>query len=290
MEKQTTYKNSAGFRCLQNIKKATNDLYLVHCGEQQCPPGYTYNHKIPNENHLHFVLSGKGILIVNDRVHYIKKDDIFLIPQGCPVQYYADEAEPWCYMWVTFAGENAEKYLKCAGLSKEVPVIHSTVPNKTYLNYVQKILEANELTFSNEIRRVGVLYELLATLIDAQASVLHKKGHHDYPYQIYVDHALQYIRDNYSTIKVNDIADYIGINRSYLTSIFKKEVNVSPQEYLLQYRLKKAAQMLRNTNLSVQEIAESVGYENPLTFSKIFKQTYGLSPKNYRNQSLQEES
>ena len=56
-EKQTTYKNVAGFRCLRNIRRQTNDLYLVHCGIQQCPPGYTYNHKIPNEYHLHFVLS-----------------------------------------------------------------------------------------------------------------------------------------------------------------------------------------------------------------------------------------
>lgn len=55
MEKPTTYSTSVGFRCLRNIKKQTNDLYLVHCGRQQCPPGYTYDHKIPNEFHLHFV-------------------------------------------------------------------------------------------------------------------------------------------------------------------------------------------------------------------------------------------
>lgn len=83
MEKQTTYKTAVGFRCLRNIHKQTNDLYLVHCGHQQCPPGYTYNHKIPNEYHLHFVLNGKGTLVVDDTTYQIKKNHIFIIPRMC---------------------------------------------------------------------------------------------------------------------------------------------------------------------------------------------------------------
>jgi AraC-like DNA-binding protein len=101
---------------------------------------------------------------------------------------------------------------------------------------------------------------------------------------VYVNHALDYIRKNYDTIRVTDVARYIGINRSYLTNIFKKKMGVSPQEYLLQYRLDKGSKLLLETRMSIQEVAQKIGYDNPLTFSKMFKSVYGVSPRNYRLQ------
>nr|WP_243429203.1 helix-turn-helix domain-containing protein [Defluviitalea raffinosedens] len=272
-------------RCLRNIKKQTNDLYLVHCGQQKCPPGYTYDHKIPNEHHLHFVLDGKGVLIVHNKVHHIKKDDIFIIPKGVPIQYFADSEDPWEYIWVTFDGTVASNYFSYAGLSDSNPVITSAIPTKVYLPLVQKILDANELTYANEIKRVGYLFEILGILIEAQSALNRNKNQYDYSSDAYIDYAMQYISLNYDHIKVSDIAKYIGINRSYLTHIFKKNLNISPQKYLLNYRLKKAAELIRTTNMSIQDIAVKVGYENPLTFSKMFKQVYGVSPKHYRYQN-----
>lgn len=284
-EKQTTYKNIAGFRCLRNIKRQTNDLYLVHCGIQQCPPGYTYNHKIPNEFHLHFVLGGSGVLEIDGSTYHMGTDDIFLIPREHPIHYYADVENPWEYMWITFNGEMAETYLSYAGISAQKPVIHSQTPVQHYLPMIQKILDTNQLTFANEIKRVGYLYEILSTLIEVQSALKNSsRNQYDYSIDTYVDYALQFIKMNYDHIKVQDIADYIGINRSYLTSIFKKQLHVSPQEYLLRFKLNIAAQQLRDTSRSVQDIAGEIGYSNPLTFSKIFKQEYGISPRHFREE------
>ncbi len=282
MDKPTTYNTTVGFRCLRNIKKQTNDLYLVHCGQQQCPPGYTYNHKIPNEYHLHFVLNGKGSLIIDGKHYHVKKENIFLIPKDVSIQYNADMEEPWEYIWVTFDGDKATDYLTYAGLSADNPVAVSAIPIATYLPMVKKMLDTNILTLANEIRRVGYLFDLLSTLIDAQSSTRSKDKRYDYSSETYVEHALQYISLNYGHIKVCDIANYIGINRSYLTSIFKKELQVSPQEYLVNYRLRKAAELITTTNLSIQDISIKAGYDNPFNFSKMFKNTYGVSPKTYR--------
>jgi len=150
---------------------------------------------------------------------------------------------------------------------------------------IHKILDTSELTFANEIKRVGYLYEILSTLIEMQNTIRTiKKNQYDYSIDTYVDYALQYIKLNYDCIKVQDIADYIGINRSYLTTIFKKQLHVSPQEYLMRFRLNIAANQLATTSLSIQEIATGIGYHNPLTFSKIFKQEFGVSPKHYREE------
>lgn len=188
-------------------------------------------------------------------------------------------------MWITFNGEMAEAYLGYAGISAQTPVIHSQTPSQHYLPMIQKILDTNQLTFANEIKRVGYLYEILSTLIEVQSALKNnKRNQYDYSIDTYVDYALQFIKMNYDHIKVQDIADYIGINRSYLTSIFKKQLHVSPQEYLLRFKLNIAAQQLSDTSRSIQDIADGIGYSNPMTFSKIFKQEYGVSPRHFRDE------
>ena len=93
---------------------------------------------------------------------------------------------------------------------------------------------------------------------------------------------MDFIHHNYSRLTINELARSIGINRSYLTSIFKKEVGVSPQEYLVQYRLDQGAKRLASTDTPIKDIAQDIGYDNPLTFSKIFKSRFGCSPQAYR--------
>lgn len=282
--KATVYRNTVGLRFLTNIEKQTNDLYIVHCGHQKCPPGYTYNHKIPNEYHLHFVLGGKGSLAIDGQEYCLKTDDLFVIPKGCPIKYHADFEEPWEYIWITFDGTMAETYLQHAGINRQHPCARSGIPTKIYLPLVQKILNANELTLANEIRRVAHLFEIMALLIEAQSALQGGRKQYDYSSDAYVAYALQYIKANFDHIRVQDIVKYIGINRSYLTNIFKKKLGVSPQQYLLELKLEKGAELLRRTEESVQEIAAAIGYDNPLTFSKMFKKKYGDSPSAYRNQ------
>ena len=81
------------------------------------------------------------------------------------------------------------------------------------------------------------------------------------------------------------MARYVGVHRSYLTNIFKKKLGVSPQEYLMHARMKRSRMLLLDSNLPIQDISRAVGYDNPLTFSKVFKSFYGVSPKLYRQQN-----
>ena len=74
----------------------------------------------------------------------------------------------------------------------------------------------------------------------------------------------------------------IGISRAYLNSAFQKELGISAQTFLIDYKMHKAASLLVSTSLSVKEIANNVGYEDQLVFSKAFKKKFGMSPKNYK--------
>ncbi|MDO4273778.1 MAG: AraC family ligand binding domain-containing protein [Eubacteriales bacterium] len=280
----TDYRIANGYRCLRNIPVQTNDLYLVHCGIEQCSPGQSFGPRTRTEYHLHFVLKGKGVFQINGLSYSLAEGSLFLLPPATETFYFADNDNPWQYTWVSFDGLMAAQYMEQCGFSQGNYVLKCDRNPQDFHSLTRKILDHHELTVANELRRIGYLYLIFALLTESHSICADapRPRHHDYTPNTYVEHALQYICENYRTIHVQDIADYIGINRSYLTSIFKKNLNQSPQDYLMEFRLEKAADLLRNTEYSIQEIASNVGYQDPLNFSKSFKNHFSLSPKKYR--------
>lgn len=103
----------------------------------------------------------------------------------------------------------------------------------------------------------------------------------------YVEEALRYIESNYSqSVNIQVIADYLNIERTYLYRLFKDITGSSPQEYLLYYRIRRACSLLAETELPVSDIARSVGYEDALYFSRLFKQKKGRTPTQYRREKV----
>ena len=106
----------------------------------------------------------------------------------------------------------------------------------------------------------------------------------------YVNYAVRFIESNYSGVKVSDVADYIGINRTYLTAIFRTHMNMSPQEFLMQVRMEKSRELLIKTDVPIYVVAQEVGYQDQLAFSKVFRKKNGLSPEQYRKKQRDEYS
>lgn len=125
--------------------------------------------------------------------------------------------------------------------------------------------------------------QILAALIENHYESLSTEEQHEYPHRIYLQQALDYMDTHLKeNIKINEIAASIGIDRSYLSNIFKTTLNISPQEYLLHLRIDRAADLLKNTKDKISVIANEVGYSDPLTFTKMFKRAKGLSPSEWR--------
>ena len=84
--------------------------------------------------------------------------------------------------------------------------------------------------------------------------------------------AENYIKSNLSKkLLIEDVAKAVGVSRAYLRNIFFELRGVSPQEFLSDERIKKAKELLDSSNLGISEIAACVGYDDPLAFSKFFK-------------------
>lgn len=277
------YLNFAGFQCLEGLEHSSIDLYLSTCGIQNCNGGHYFGPGKRDVYILHFVCDGKGTFTSDGKTYSLEKGDVFLVKPDTEVYYEADEKNPWSYLWVGFNGIKAATYLSFAGLDGDV-VTCKCENTSLIFTHIQQMIICRQLTHANELKREAALLQVFSTLIEEHHLTLSKEEQYDYPYKIYVEQAMDYIQRNFkSTVRINDIAGYIGIDRSYLTSIFKKVLEISPQEYLVRYRMEQAEILLKESETSVGEIAYQVGYADPLTFSKMFKKYKGVSPTEYRN-------
>jgi AraC-like DNA-binding protein len=283
MERVVGYTNSARFKCLEDLQRTSTDFSLRYCGIEQCNPGHFFGPYVrKNAYVVHVVIKGKGYFQIEGKTYPIHENQAFLITPDLSTYYEADKDEPWEYIWVGFTGVRSFEYLSNCGFTEGIYIIDvpDTAPLKACVN---NMLDAHELTFANDLIRNSELLKFFAILIQNYGENS-KRNTHDYPGTIYVNHAIDYITTHYKEqLRIQKLADYIGIDRSYLTSTFKKVKGISPQEFLVNLRMDRAASLLKETSLPINEVASSIGYKDPLAFSKIFKQYYGMSPKNYRN-------
>lgn len=257
------------------------DLNMYRCGFEDCKPGHSWGPAIRDHYIIHYILAGQGAFQVNGKTCLLKKNDGFLICPNTIVAYQADFEEPWSYGWVGFHGLKAEACLKNAGLTLQNPVF--SYDRDTYLREcLTKMMETKNMSKGREIRLLGLLYEFLSQLVES-AQVNQSKFGSTQKKEEYVKKAIEFIQMNYPLkITVSEIAHNIGLDRSYLYSIFIEHLNMSPQEFLIKYRMDKASELMLGSSLSIGDISRSVGYDDPLVFSKAFKKTKGITPRDFR--------
>ena len=106
---------------------------------------------------------------------------------------------------------------------------------------------------------------------------------------LYTEQACQYISENYAfALTVDDIADHVKVDRSYLYRLFKKRFGMSVQNYLLAVRLRNAACLLESSDMLTSEVCYASGFNDYSHFSKMFAKAYNMSPKDYRQRARQE--
>ncbi len=257
------------------------DLNMYQCGTQDCAPGHYYGPAVRDHFLIHCIFKGKGRFCIKDKTYYLHAGQGFLICPGDITYYQADMGDPWHYSWVGFHGLKAETYLKNALLSADNPIF-SFEKDYTIKKCFNEMISAQKYQKSREIRLLGLLYIFLSELVEQSSG----DGFIDHPgsrRETYLKKAIEYIEMNYSRkIAVSDIAHYLGLDRSYLGSIFKQQLNCSLRDFLINFRMNKACELMKNKELSIGDISRSVGYEDPFLFSKVFKKTKSLPPREYR--------
>ena len=265
---------------LQLLKPKFKDFYLCFCGFAECEPLHSYGPATRPNYILHYVMKGKGIYQVGETKYHLKEGQAFLIEPESLTFYQADKKDPWSYLWVGFGGTEAQRFVRDLGLNSRQLTCECKY-GEELKGIVFEMLQHTHSTAENLYYLQGKLYQFFSVL--ARGIEIQQYAD-DTKESIYVQEAIAYIKNYYSQkITVEDIADYLALNRSYLYTIFMNSLGISPKDFLTKFRISRGKEKLTLTDLSVEEIAVSCGYRNSFAFGKVFKQQMGMTPTQYRN-------
>ncbi len=266
------------------------DLMPYQYGREVCTPGHAFGPARRSHYLFHFILEGKGSLTAADEmgnatVHELHAGEGFLIFPGQITTYVADLDDPWEYIWIEFDGAHVKSNLDRLGFSPASPVYQAQDEDrcKQMVDAMRSLLDHRS---ASQFYLVACAYLFFDAFLGSARP--HRSGASSRLHSFYVDNALAYIEQNYQgDITVEDIARNAGLNRSYFGKVFRDAMGVSPQQFLIGFRIEKACELLKLSNLSVGEVGRAVGYSNQLHFSRAFKNARGLSPRAWRQQHAQ---
>ena len=265
------------------------DLGLYQFGWEKCDPSHSFGPAARNHYLFHLCLSGTGTLIADNSkgesiTYQIKSGQGFMLFPNQVCTYIADYEIPWEYVWLEFDGLRVKETIEMAGLSIDQPIYKARYKDiaETMKSEMLYIVNHKE---ESPFHLIGHLYLFIDSLVRSCSFAQLNKGNSLRDF--YIKEAISFIEQNFqNAISVEDIAAYCGLNRSYFGKIFHESMGKSPQDFLISYRMTKAAELLKLTDLSITDISNAVGYPNPLHFSRAFKNVYGSSPRQWRYQHI----
>lgn len=253
-------------------------LNFCHAGQDSCEPGYSYGPAVRAFYLIHYVTSGKGTYTIQGTAHSVTAGQAFLIPPNESTVYTADKEDPWSYCFFAFDGKMAKELVERTGFANRYVL---TVNNDEICTL---ILDTANQVLSGQIVNADLFAaERTLQMIRFFADIKGESRREDRNMNNYVALALNYIQYNYfNDINVASIADMLAINRSYFFRIFKAETGLSPVQYLNNFRIMKAKQLLIESTMPVSEIALATGFTTPSAFYRMFNLKFGMSPSQYR--------
>lgn len=146
------------------------------------------------------------------------------------------------------------------------------------------------LQITDALDRCDTLPELLEQTIGFIGRAV-ERSRSSLPLNMDISKAIQYIKTHYDQdITLQQVADHVHLSLGYLSNLFKRELDITFVEYLTQYRIERAKELLLQTRLKSYDIAVKVGFSPEYTyFSKVFKKLTGLGPNEYRRKALARE-
>lgn len=263
-----------------NLQKSNfRELYLCFCGWADCMPLHSYGPASRPNYILHYVLDGKGTYWVGGQKYRLSKGQGFLIEPETLTFYQADRDDPWTYLWVGFGGTGAADLLREIGLTSG-QLTYRCGYGDELKELVFSMLRHTHPNLSERCLLQGQLYEFFSVLTRDLTVESPKASRRE---NLYVQKAAAYIRSHFAKgVRVDELAAALNVNRSYLYTLFKNTIGLSPKEFLRSFQISRAREELILTDLSIEEVAASCGFASGLTFSRAFKQITGMPPSAFR--------
>ena len=240
-------------------------------GRVDRPDGYKWDQIL-------FCASGSGTLEYDKKEVKISAGDYFFLPKDKPHAYYPDR-ELWDVRWTAFEGSICDEILVRFGMTAPIVITPSdeTIMERIFDKMV--ISQENDILYCDYICS-GLIYDYLIEfhrLMDADADSSRSRQ------LSMLLPALRYMHDNFRRdVSMTQLSELIGVTPQHFCRVFRRTMNVRPNEFLTQIRLDEAKLLLAKRDVSVSDAAEKSGFRNAGYFSTVFRKHEGVSPAEYK--------
>lgn len=257
-----------------------SSLYVTDIGYYPNATNHFRQRRDPIDQYvLIYCVDGSGFFKLKGTEHQVEKNQFFILPAGVPHEYGAQKGGAWTIYWVHFQGAHAAIYAQGMQAPQSINVaLNSRIRDRIAI--FEEILSTLQLGNGIEELRYAssLLHHFLASM---RYLVQYRKGQKEQPG--IVDAAIHYMQENIeSRITLKDILDYVGYSQSHFSSLFKKQTGQSPLAYFNLLKIEHARQLLKETDLKINQICYKIGIEDAFYFSRLFSKTIGMSPTQYR--------
>ena len=242
----------------------------------------TYWKKGRRDYQILYVASGKAHFWFNGIEEIVDSGHMVLYqPKEVQKYVYYVEDHPEVF-WIHFTGYDVKNILEYHGISLNQHIFYSGTLPEYKMSFRKIIWELQQCEYGYE--------DYIASLFNNALLLVSRQQQNGENYTVTIpeeiEMAVSYFNENYNTkISVAQYAESLHISTNWFIRNFKQHMKISPAQYLLSLRMVNAQSLLENTDYSVGEIAEIVGYDNQLYFSRVFKKEYGISPAQYRKRA-----
>lgn len=225
---------------------------------------------------LIYCVKGEGWYSLKNKRFTVKQNEYFILPKGVAHQYGSELKNPWSIYWVHFTGENAEYYTNYLQPKQRIsPVL--VAPSALRLMIFDDIL--NHLEFlnnsSNLVYASSSLYAFLASFQRLHLKLANKEENP-------IEEVIAFMKANLDkNLSLEELAQHVHISPSHLSALFRQKTKYSPINLYTSLKIQKASQLLLDGRYNIKRIAFSLGYDDPYHFSRVFKNTMGVSPKKF---------
>lgn len=258
------------------------DLRVTHIGAYQTAPHHFVDRPRGASEHILIVCQGgQGVCAVKNRRHRLTTGHAIVLPAGVPHRYWADESDPWKIFWVHFTGARSDDHIAMLGLPPPRPVC--------WLHDLSSVTEAFEQTYRHtlggytDVDLYGLstgLSRLLGLCRLSQRSSDVRRRHAEEQ----VLKTVHYMAENlHRPLTLAQLAVIAAWSPTHYSMVFRRQLNLSPIEYLLRLKIQRACELLRTTDDLVADIAQDLGFADPFYFSRLFRRRVGSSPRAYRD-------
>ncbi|NMA94922.1 MAG: AraC family transcriptional regulator [Clostridiales bacterium] len=277
VENQSYYRVWEDSSC--NIEIA--DRYLVvNCTGLCVLPFPFTNHSAFGRRDYYLIYMYKGTMdiFVDGKMREINAGEALIYKPNSEYKYTNSDRGKVVYFWAHFTGYGVKELLKGCKL-KSATIFNIGLNREIIASFHKMFMEFVRRDYCFEIAASSHLISICTNLGRSLESlstinIANKRDIHD---------SIQFIHRNYHTdIRLKDLASMEHLSISRYRTIFRECTGFSPKSYIINLRIKRACELLSQTDLTIREVAKAVGYQDQLYFSRIFKSRVGTTANSYK--------